>query len=141
MQGVSSPQRSDSGPTIPERDKRGPANLPHRCRPIDKATWVAWRISLGVPRKQALKLWEQYGEWLAQEALQPRPRVLCVQPWQNWEREFRAFLDEMPRKPVVFLAMVKAAEKRRAQKQSVEARKAHSRERYRRQFERRSVPS
>lgn len=104
----------------------------------DRKTWIAWRMKLGAGRKEAGKLWLAYQEWLAEEALQPRVRRLQVAPWQNWEREFRAWLDEMPRKPLKFLAMVAAAEKRRTMKSAAEARKAIARRKYQRQYERRA---
>jgi len=96
-------------------------------------------MKLGATRKAALKLWTQYQEWRALEAQNGPIRCLNVQPWQNWEREFRAFLDEMPRKPVAFLAMVAAAEKRRAALTVVADRKSRSREKYLRQYKRRSI--
>lgn len=104
---------------------------------IDEKTWKAWRMKLGATRKQANHLWMQYQEWRALEAQNGPVRVLQVKPWQNWEREFRAWLDEMPRKPVAFLTMVAAAEKRRAAKAMVAARKMKGRERYERQYARR----
>lgn len=95
-------------------------------------------MKLGASHKQALKLWDQYQEWLAEEAHNGPVRRLTVLPWQNWEREFRAFLDEMPRKPFAFLAMVAAAEKKRAALAAVNTRKAKSHERYRKQYARRA---
>lgn len=95
-------------------------------------------MKLGASRKEALKTWTLYQQWVAEEAQQPRARFLKVAPWQNWEREYRAFIDEMPRKPFDFLARVAAAEKRRAALALVASRKAKSRERYERQYARRS---
>jgi hypothetical protein len=118
----------------PPRRARTAAERPETN--VNKATWISWRMKLGASHKGALKLWDQYQEWRAQEALNPRVRVLTVQPWQNWEREFRAFLDEMPRKPLKFLAMIAEAEKRRGALAVVAERKAKSRAKYRRQYER-----
>jgi hypothetical protein len=126
-----------SGRSLPNTISTGLATRRAAATP-NKATWIAWRMKLGAGRKEALKTWHLYQQWLEQEAKQPRARFLKVAPWQDWDREFRAFLDEMPRKPFNFLARVAAAEKRRTVKASVDARKAKSRERYERQYARRS---
>ena len=65
------------------------------------------------------------------------PGVLLPEPWQDWDREFRAFLDEMPRKPFKFLQMVAANDKRREALAIVARRKAKNRERYERAYARR----
>lgn len=109
--------------------------------PVDAKTWKAWRMKLGATRKHANALWMQYQEWRALEAQNGPVRRLEVAPWQNWEREFRAWLDEMPRKPIAFLAMVAAAEKRRAAKESIQARKVKGRERFLRRYARRASPA
>ena len=98
-------------------------------------------MSLGFGRKQALQSWRHFQAWLAREASNPRPRTLKVQPWQDFEREFRAFLDEMPRKPTRFLAMVADIERRRGRQQAIAARKAQGRLRYQRRYAARSGES
>lgn len=104
---------------------------------IDEKTWKAWRMKLGATRKEANRLWLQYQEWVAQEAQNGPVRRLSVKPWQDWEREFRAFLDEMPRKPYAFIAMVARIEMKRAQLSEIRLKKAARRDKYIRQYERR----
>lgn len=141
MQGLSTAGKMrDSGPAEANHDKRRLRTGRAAAAP-DEATFIAWQMKMGASRRMAFRQWAAFGEWLAQEARQPRVRILKVASWQNWEREFRAFLDEMPRKPFAFLAMFANIEKQRAQKLSVETRKATSRERYRRQFARRATSS
>jgi hypothetical protein len=108
---------------------------------IDRETWISWRMKLGANRKDATALWQQYQEWLGGKAASSRVRVLKVEPWQDWEREFRAFLDQMPRKPSGFLARVAAAEKKRAQQAVITARKARGKKRFRRQYAKRARES
>lgn len=93
-------------------------------------------MQLGAGRREALKLWHSFREWADQEAKNPRPRVLTIESWQDWEREFRAFLDEMPRKPYPFLALVAQIEKRREQQAVIAQRKARNLERYKRRYAR-----
>ena len=105
---------------------------------ITRKEWVAWRMKLGATRKEAERLWKAYSSWRDEEAAHGPVRRLEVAPWQDWEREFRAWLDEMPRKPVAFLAMVEAVEKMRAAKAAIQARKAKGRERFLKRYARRA---
>jgi len=104
---------------------------------ITRKEWVAWRMQLGANRREAERLWKDYRTWRDEEGAERPVRRFEVASWQDWEREFRAWLDEMPRKPVAFLAMVAAVEKMRAAKAVIHARKAKGRERFLKRYARR----
>lgn len=110
----------------------------HRChaKDVDRVAHEA----RGQPQ-EALKLWHAHQEWRAQEKLNGPVRFLKVESWQDWETEFKRFLDAMPRKPYKFLAMVAAIERRRALQDAIQARKAKGRERFLRRYARHASPA
>jgi hypothetical protein len=99
---------------------------------VDEKQYAEWMMRMGYRKSDAQACARRFIEWKAQQASQPRARFLKVESWQNWEREFKAFIDRMPRKPTRFLAMVAAAEKRREALARVADRKAVRRRRYQR---------
>lgn len=63
-------------------------------------------------------------------------RFFSVQDPQAFEREWRDYRAAMPRRPIEFFAMVKESQKRQAQMQLVDQRKAKHRKKYLRRMSR-----
>ena len=99
---------------------------------VNEQQYAEWMMRLGYRKSDARASARRFVEWKAQQESQPQATRLKVEPWQNWEREFKAFIDRMPRKPTRFLAMVAAAEKRREALARVTDKKAARRRRYQR---------
>lgn len=105
---------------------------------IDEKTWIEWRCKLGCRKAEARALFKEHERLLAESATPVRR--LTLRHGETWEQALKAFLDQMPRTPTRFLAMVAALEKRREIRAAVAARKAIGRQRYRRQYARGAQP-
>jgi hypothetical protein len=106
-------------------------------KPIDEKTWIEWRLKLGCRKHEAKALFKEH-ERLLRDSTTP-VRRLTLRHGETWEQALKAFLDQMPRNPSRFLAMVAAIEVRHAIKAAVLARKAVGRQRYRKRYERHSA--
>lgn len=103
-------------------------------QPIDEKTWIAWRCKLGARKSEAKALYREYQEFIASAA--GNVRMCRPRHGESFESAFRAFLDQMPRTPSRFLAMVERAQKLREIRARVAARKAVGRARHLRRFNR-----
>jgi hypothetical protein len=108
-------------------------------QPIDEKTWIEWRCKLGCRKAEAKRLYREYLELL----LECESSVRMMKPRHNetWEQALTAFVDQMPRRPTRFLAMVAESEQRQAIRERLRARKASGRRKYLRRVNRRAKPN
>jgi hypothetical protein len=103
-------------------------------RAIDEKTWIEWRCKLGCRKAEARSLFREYQELLRESG--GTVRMMTPRHNESWEQALTAFLDQMPRKPIRFLAMVAEVERRRSIRDQIKAHKADGRRRYEKRYAR-----
>lgn len=101
---------------------------------VSEQTWIQWRTKLGCRKGEAKALYREYLDLLADQSTPVR--CLTFRHGETWEQALNAFLDQMPRRPTRFLAMVAAIEARRAAQAVIASQRAVKRRRYERRYQR-----